>query len=175
MGGFLRPIGFCLAAVFLTGCFSFPRSFHALRYRNQKIFIDEHHYYQVGPLPKEWQKKASQNPGILFRHQKTKATLATEALCGAAFEDLPLEILTGHLLTGLEEVKKIKEESWTLSGRKTLYTQASAGLDGVPVLLNIAVVKKNSCEFDFLSVATASGAEQITNDFLNFVKGFSYQ
>lgn len=173
MGGF-NVITVVLSLFFLTGCVSLPRSFHALRYQDQKVYIDQRHYYQVGPLSGNWQKSSNNNPGIIFKNRKTKGTIATEALCGAAFEDLSLKILTHHLFAGLENIKKIKEEEWPVSQRKGLYTEAEASLDGVPVLLNLFVIKKNRCHFDFLGVAPPQ-EEGITEDFASFVKGFDYQ
>lgn len=164
-----------LVLLFLPSCISLPRSFHALNYRDQKVFIDRHHYYSVGPLSSAWQKTKNQNPGIIFRHSPSGATLATEAICGAAFEDLSLTILTNHLLVGLENVQKTKEEEWSLSGRKALYTQAQASLDGVPVLLNLVVIKKDRCQFDFMGVAPPKWGEAVTKDFIHFVEGFDYR
>ncbi|MBI4124774.1 MAG: hypothetical protein HY466_02445 [Deltaproteobacteria bacterium] len=164
-----------LVFFFLLGhCVNLPRSFHALHYKNQKVYIDKNHYYQVGPLSQAWRKTADKNPGIIFKHAQWKATLATEAICGADFEDLPLKMLTNHLLTGLENFQNTKEEDWLLSGRKALYTATQASLDGVAVWLNIVVAKKNRCQFDFMSVAPPEAAQPVTRDFLQFVKGFKY-
>lgn len=161
--------------VFLSGCITLPRSFHALRYQDQKVYMDQHHYYHVGPLSADWKKQSDKNPGIIFKNRKNRSTIATEALCGGAFEDLSLEVLTRHLFVGLEGVTTLKEEKWSLSGRKGLYTQAEASLDGVPVLLNIFVIKKNQCHFDFLSVAPLAARDEVAADFISFVKGFNYQ
>lgn len=169
-----RFVFFFLTTVFWTSCVSLPRSFHALSYKNQEVTIDRHHSYLVGPLSPSWQRLKNENPGIVFKHQSTGSTLATEALCGAAFEDLSLKVLSGQLLAGLENVQKIKEESWVLSGREALYTELQANLDGVPVLLNLVVLKKNRCQFDFLNVAPLKEARPVTEDFLKFVKGFDY-
>ena len=79
------------------------------------------------------------------------------------------------MLSGLQEVKKIKEEAWTLSERKALYTQAAASLDGVPVLLELVVIKKNQCQFDFMGVTPAGTGKTTTGDLVQFVKGFDYQ
>lgn len=163
-----------LVLLLLPSCISLPRSFHALKYRDQKVYLDPHHYYRVGPLEKGWKQAGNKNLGIIFRHQETKATLATEAICGDAFEDLPLKMLTNHLLAGLEEVRKTNQELWKLSEREALYTQAEASLDGVPVVLNLVVIKKNRCQFDFMGVAPPQGGEVITKDFIQFVKGFDY-
>ncbi len=163
-----------LVALFLSGCLNIPRSFHALRYKDQKIYIDRHHFYRVGPLADDWIKADGKNPGIVFKHRRHSSKIATEALCGGAFEDLSLKMLTNHFLKGLEEVRFVTREEWMLSQRKALYSEVQAGLDGVPVALNIVVTKKDRCEFDFMSIAPLSVAAVVKKDFLEFVKGFDY-
>lgn len=173
----MRRAGLSLMFVagFLAACIHLPRSFHALHYQNQRVYLDKNHYYQVGPLSKEWRKLSRQEPGIVFKHGPTGATLATAAVCGAAFEDLPLAMLTRHLFAGLDQVTKQSEERWVLSGRGALYTEAEARLDGVPVTLQIVVTQKNRCQFDFWLVAPAGTGEGVRQDFLAFVKGFDYR
>lgn len=130
--------------------------------------------YQVGPLPKEWKMEKSQGPSILFEHRKTGSTITTQAFCNELFEDLPLSVLTNHLFVGLENVKRVSKEEWQLSQRDALYTKATADVDGVPVFLNIVIVKKNRCSFDFFNIQPQAERQDLTNDFLQFVKGFSY-
>lgn len=174
MGGLRLKIS-CCCLVFLASCLSLPRSFHALRYKDQKVFIDQNHYYQVGALSQDWKKSREKTPGIVFKHSKYSAKIATEALCGAAFEDVSLPALTKNLLTGLEDVQKLKQEEWSLSQRKALYSKVRASLDGVPVALNIVVIKKDQCQFDFLSTAPLEAEQEIASDFVSFVRGFDYR
>lgn len=162
-----------LISLFFAGCVSLPRSFQALSYRNQTVYLGSHHHYRVGALSDSWQMEADKGPGIIFKH-KSGARLATNAICGAAFEDLSLELLTSHLLMGLESVKKVKEERLSLSGREALHTVADASLDGVPVELNTVVIKKDRCQFDFLAASPLQFSKEISKDFENFVKGFEY-
>jgi len=128
----------------------------------------------VGSLSPNWKVLKDKGPGVLFRNRENRATIATEAICGAAFEDLSLELLTDHLLTGLKDVKKIKTQEWLLSGREALYTLAGAKLDGVLVQLNIVVTKKDQCQFDFLATSLPQFGKAVSEDFENFVKGFDY-
>lgn len=158
-----------------VSCVSLPRSFHALEYRNQKVFLGRHHYYQVGPLSKEWVLKKSKQPGIHFHNIRYGATITTEALCGGAYEDLSLDLLTDHLFAGLTEIQKKGSQVVRLDDRQALYTRVTARLDGAPVHLNIVVLKKEQCQFDFYAVTKPSYGEEITKDFKEFVKGFHYQ
>lgn len=165
-----------LGSIFvLTGCVSLPRSFRALSYKNNIVTMDRHHRFRVGKLSEQWVRLPKKGPGILFQNRLSGATLATEALCGGAYEDLSLKRMTEHLFAGLQNVRRSREEMWHLSGREALYTQAFAALDGAPVNLNMVVIKKNECQFDFLAVSSAAHAEATTRDFEKFVKGFDYE
>ncbi|MDZ4224957.1 MAG: hypothetical protein U1D33_03525, partial [bacterium] len=104
----------------------------------------------------------------------TEATIATEALCGGGFEDVPLRMMTNQLFAGMKETKKTLQQDWTLGGRAALYTEVSAVLDGVSVSLDVVVLKKDSCEFDFYAISLPQHHEETRDDFLRFVKGFEY-
>lgn len=151
-----------------------PRSFHALSYKNQQVTLDRQHRFKVGPLSEAWRLLPKKGPGLIFKHRFTGATLATEASCGGAFEDISLPMLTDHLMAGLKASKKIKEERWRLSSREALYSQWRTSLDGAPVALNIVVIKKTRCTFDFLAISMPQYAASMADDFENFVKGFDY-
>ncbi len=166
----LVPVFFLLFA----GCVSLPRSFHAMNYKNQTVYFDRNHYYKVGALSKDWKQSLQKEPGIVFKNSETEATIATEAICGAGFQDAPLRLLTTNLFSGMADVQRMSEEQWMLSGRAALYTKAMATLDGVPVSLNIVVIKKDNCEFDFYAISIPEYDASVKGEFLGFVKGFDY-
>ncbi|MDO8527957.1 MAG: hypothetical protein Q7T03_09755 [Deltaproteobacteria bacterium] len=145
-----------------------------MAYKNQTVYLDRYHYFKVGPLPDTWKLKMGKNPGIIFVQPKNGSRIATEAMCGGSFEDMPLVLSTAEILIGMKDLRTLKSESWKLNERSALYTKANASLDGVPIQINIVVLKKNECEFDFYSIARPSHADQVTSDFLTFVKGFDY-
>ncbi|MBI5299339.1 MAG: hypothetical protein HY877_03475 [Deltaproteobacteria bacterium] len=146
-----------------------------MTYRKQSIYLSKDRFYRVGPLSAEWKQTTSKNKaGIYFRNKITGASIVTEAICGAAFEDLALNILTEQVLSELQNVKKQKQANWMLSERDALYSIYSAALDGVPVQLNILVIKKNQCQFDFWAVSNPKAGPQTSADFESFVKGFNY-
>lgn len=168
-----RLIGGAVLFGLLAAC-ALPRSYHAVSYKNRQVILDRRYRYGVGPLPADWVYRPTKKPGILFVHKKNRATIFTNALCGGAYEDLSLKMLTGHLFAGLTDVRKVKEKKILLSGREALYTRARAKLDGVETELNIVVLKKNRCQFDFTSVTIVPYAEAVGKDFVSFVKGFQY-
>ena len=160
--------------LFFSACVSLPRSFRAMNYRNQAVYLDRNHYYKVGPLSGDWKQIPEIQPGVVFKNKITEATIATESLCGGSFEDVPLTMLTNQLLAGMKDVKKTVQQDWMLGGREALYTEVMATLDGVPVSLDIVILKKDDCQFDFYAISLPEHHADTRDAFLNFVKGFEY-
>lgn len=165
----------CLLLVFgLSGCVSLPRSFHALSYKNQTVYLDRNHFYKVGPLSDDWKITLGKYPGIVFKNRVNEATVVIEAICGGGFEDLSLGLLTQNLVAGLGAIQKLKKENWQLSGRDALHTLAHVTLDGIAVSLDIVILKKGGCEFDFYAISLPQYEAEVSRDFETFVKGFDY-
>ncbi len=62
-----------------------------------------------------------------------------------------------------------------LGGREALRTVAEGTLDGVDVILDTVVIKKNNCLFDFALVAHPQKHADAVNDFETFFQGFQYR
>lgn len=166
---------FLLLSVFcVSGCLSLPRSFHAMSYKNQTVTLDRNHYFKVGPLSEEWKVSTGQYPGIVFKNSVNEATITTEAVCGGGFEDLSLGLLTQNVLAGLGEPQKLKSEIWQIGDREALHTLTHATVDGVEVALDIVILKKDQCEFDFYAITVPKYAASVFDAFEGFVKGFQY-
>jgi len=159
---------FLIIAATLSSCIKLPQTFQRLSYHEGRIRIDKERFYRVGPLGPRWSLSKSTHPDVRFYHRDLGASIATSALCGTQFEDLPLPKLTQNLLADLAEVSIRRQTTLTLDGREALHTRASAKVDGVPVDLETVVVKKNGCQFDFMSVGKTG------EDFLKFYSGFEY-
>ena len=67
--------------------------------------------------------------------------------------DIPLQALTNHLLIGFTERDIESETLREFNGREALVTRVSAKLDGVPREMELVVLKKNECVYDFSLVA----------------------
>jgi hypothetical protein len=86
--------------------------------------------------------------------------LAMNATC-KDFGDASLEVLTGHMLMGFTDKELKARKTFVLDGRDTLESTYLAKLDGVPIDITVAVLKKDGCVHDFTFVAPAGhGAEQ---------------
>lgn len=78
--------------------------------------------------------------------------LAVNATCDRS-DDAPLEVLTRHVLMGFTEREEVSSAIAPLDGREALRTGWAAKLDGVPVDIELAVLKKNGCVHDFTAIA----------------------
>ena len=58
-------------------------------------------------------------------------------------------------------------------GREALRTEVTAELDGVPIALDLVVLKKDGCLYDLQLAAAPATLSQRQPDFTNFVSAFS--
>ncbi len=142
-------------------------------YRDGTVYMKKG-AYRVGALPAYWQLEKVKYKSILFRDPETQAGIATNAYCGQNFDDAPLVVLTRHLYIGVAEQKVISQKSAMLAGREVLTTVWEGKVDGVPVRLKTAVLKKDNCLFDFYYLASPVYFEKHEADFDLFLAGFSY-
>lgn len=97
--------------------------------------------------------------------------LAINATC-SGHEDPQLEVLTNHLVFGFTERQWLKRERFQLDGREALRSQVKARLDGVPVSLELVVLKKNGCVHDFTYVSPEGREAEHKASFERLVANF---
>ena len=105
-----------------------------------------------------------------FRHADG-GTIAANKVCGDA-DDVPLDVLTNHLLFGVEHKREHARTPLTLAGRAALRTRLDATLDGVAVALDLVVLKKDGCTYDLMLIARPDALARRQPDFDRFVAGF---
>ncbi|RKH03146.1 hypothetical protein D7V97_26910 [Corallococcus sp. CA053C] len=129
--------------------------------------------YRVGPLSNDvWQRTGFEDNDLAFVERgDTGRVLATNSTC-KDHDDPSLPVLTKHLLMGFTERQDLGQRTFTLDGREALRSRYVAKLDGVPVSLELVVVKKDNCVFDFSYVAPVGTAEARMADFDSLVSGF---
>ncbi len=71
--------------------------------------------------------------------------------------DIPLEVLTRHLLIGFTDRDVSEQTRVPMAGREALRTHVVAKLDGVPREMLFYVLKKDGCVYD-LALIAAPGA-----------------
>lgn len=168
--------GFLLLLIISTNasCIFGKSSIVAMSYRNDNVYLSNKQTFKVGSLSSNWKKKRIPVHAIAFHNKDIGATIATDAFCGPSYEDLPLTMLTSHMLAGVTDYKIVKSYEFMLNGRGALRTIAEGNIDGVPLSFDVVVLKKNKCMFDFMCITPSGTHNLVANDFENFYTGFRY-
>jgi hypothetical protein len=128
--------------------------------------------YRVGKLSEGWQIAHKEHSAIGFYHAGIGAVIGADATCRDDAEAAPLSALTNRLLGGYTERKIDAQETVPLAGREALRTRLTAKLDGVPMALDLLVLKRNGCVFDLSYAAPPDRYRAGLPDFERFVGGF---
>ncbi len=152
-----------LALPALTGCrrVSFEDS----------VFTKPDVNYSVGELPGHWHRVYLEDTDLSFSETGTGRALSINSTC-EGHDDPPLPVLTRHLLMGFTERQEQSQRTIVLDGREALRSRYMAKLDGVPVELELVVLKKDGCVFDFTYVAPPGEVEPRLGDFETLLAGF---
>jgi hypothetical protein len=160
--------------VLLLGCFGgVKKTGKVVGYKDGHV-LTKKGFYQVGTLPPTWSKVNLGKALVAFYNGELKSTISTDSFCDQAYNDSSLKMLTKHLFAGLQETQVIEEKPFMLNKREALQTLIKAKLDGVPVMVDIVVIKKNWCLFDFFLVSETGNYARAAEDFEVFYRGFSY-
>ena len=137
----------------------------ALRVREQL------HHVAVRELP-GWRLIRHKGGEIAFFQEHFDAVAQANATCRDDAEAASLEVLMRHLLIGYTDVQVHQNERVPLDGREALHDVVAARLDGVPVMLDLYVLKRNGCIFDLSLAAPPGRYPSVQRDFEGFVAGF---
>lgn len=131
--------------------------------------------YGVGPLAGDWrQGKVGKYKVLVLYSDQHRSTIESDAFCDQSFNDASLQVLTNHLHTGISEKKALSETPLMLDGRAALRNVVQGRVDGVKIVLDSVVIKKDSCMFDFVLISPPAEYPQAVGDFESFFKGFRY-
>jgi hypothetical protein len=172
-----KTLNLCLVLVIawgLAACFGgVRRTGKVVGYKEGRVLTKEG-FYRIGELPAEWQRIKLDKAMVAFYHPQLKSTISTDSFCDQAYNDSSLQNLTRHLLPGLQDTKVMEQQALNLDDRGGLQTILSATLDGVPVMLNLVVIKKDWCLFDFFLVSEKEYFTKASEAFEKFFRGFSF-
>lgn len=117
-------------------------------------------YFTKGPLryrvaepdPAQWQQLKFADNDLAWVNRASGHVLSVNATCDD-HGDPGLDVLTTHLLFGFTDRTLKSRETKRLDGRDALLSNYLAKLDGVPVEIDLAVLKKNNCVHDFIYIS----------------------
>ena len=134
------------------------------------VYTDEHTRYRVGDLPGTWQPVSADGNDLAF-YSRGMGTIAVNSTC-TEYDDVPLSALVNHLLFDTTGRRILVEETVTLVGRGARHVLVNLELDGVPLQLELYVLRKDGCVFDLSHVRARSTDAAARDTFLAFVQRF---
>ena len=156
-------ISFFFATVILSGCALFGGGSESLQRAKG---------YQV-IAPKEWVAKNTESESDQA-FQTPSGNIATITSSCKRNTNVSLEVLTRHLLLGARHIVTEKKELYKTSAGEGLYSSVKATLDGVEFHLELFVLSKNSCIFDFSLVSPKKISVLEKESFVTFFKSLTY-
>jgi hypothetical protein len=158
LAAFLIPV---LGSVLLAAC---GQSLKDGMYRDGDVA------YQLEPVQTGW-KAADFSGNDLAWTSPHGHVIAVNATC-EDHGDPPLKVLTDHLLMGFEDRVVASREELMLDGRGALRSRITARLDGVPVDLELTVMKKDGCIYDFTYTSPQGRFDERVDDYHRLVGSF---
>ena len=155
-----------LSGALAAGCGASRSAFDGTTYRHGAIA------FKVPAVPAGWQRVDVTDAALAFRDEAHDASALVNARCGEKDGDAPLVALTNQLVMGMTERVASLEETLPFDGREARHTRMAAKLDGVARELDIYVLKKDGCVYDFVYVAAPEHAAAGMPPFDAFVRGF---
>lgn len=128
--------------------------------------------YRVGELGPGWRLVHQEGAAVGFYNDAVGAVIEANATCRDDAEAAPLGALTRQLFIGYTDRHIESQKTVPFAEREALHTRATAKLDGVPMALDVWVLKRNGCIFDLSYAAPPALAPRGEDDFRRFVDGF---
>lgn len=160
-----------LVIVLLTSCFGIDQRGGILKYRS-RIVHTGFGRFSVGDLPPSWTGPRIRLKQLVFENDRIGGTIVTDALCGPKYNDSPLLRLAQDLFLPLGNRHLNRERSLTLAGREALRLQGTGTMDGVPIGMDVVVLKKDFCLYDFVYFAPVRSFSEGEKDFEKYFREF---
>ena len=128
--------------------------------------------FRTGPIPSSWERVRMDGPLLAFHDRASNGVVDVYDQCGKDALDTSLVALRTQLLIGFTERAFRDEQRVQLDRREALRTLVDAKLDGVPMTLDVYVMKKDGCVYDLVYVARPGGFQAGVQAFESFVAGF---
>ena len=161
----VKPLGIiiCAFCTLLTSCLGSETS---VQTKNTSYHI------QVPLAP--WGPLSAEPLDADFAYQNTKtgSSFYVRSACNI-YQDASLDQLTISLVRLFDHPKIIDSKPGTLAKRAAKTTTLTGEMDGVPVQVKITILKKNSCNFDFVYVSIPKFFQQDVTAYEKFVNSFN--
>ena len=170
-----RPI-WTLSWWFTLGCLtlmSFTSCRATVGHVMGQQFVSPAYAFEV-PLPgDEWQPVPDEPSVLTIAHTQLAAGITISVTCHQA-RDVPLDILTRHLLFGFKSIEILQQAPQVLNGVPALKTVARARLDGREVQLLGLVARRDGCIYDIVYFASPQDYSPGEPSFERMMAGFRF-
>lgn len=126
--------------------------------------------YRVGSVGPGWERVQVEDNDLSFYNERL-GTISVNSTC-KGYEDVPERALLNQLLFGTRERTYRVDETVTLDGRGALHDVVDLELDGVPLTIEVYLVKKDGCVYDISRVSSRSAFESGREALASLVRGF---
>ena len=131
------------------------------------VFHGQNVAFHVGSIPGDWRRVNVDDSALAFRDGRGSSILVS-GRCDLRVDDVPLVALTNQLIMGTTERELVKEETFPFDKREARHTVMKAKLDGVALVWDVYVMKKNGCVYDEVYVAPPDRFEEGSASFERF-------
>lgn len=128
--------------------------------------------FDVPRLPLPWKSPKSLLKQLVYENDSIQATIVVDALCGAKYDDAPLDRLARELFQRFQKPVIDSERAFTLDGRTARRVEGRGDVDGVPLRMAVVVMKKDFCLYDFSYFAPPETFSRGVRDFEEYLNGF---
>jgi hypothetical protein len=126
--------------------------------------------YRVGSPGPGWARVEVEDNDLAFHHASL-GTISLNSTC-KDYDDVPEEALMNQLLFGTRERVYRVEETVTVDGRGASHVLVDLELDGVPLTLEVYLLKKDGCVYDMTRISSRPAFAPGRRDFEAVVQGF---
>jgi hypothetical protein len=137
-----------------------------------RVYRDKHIAFELPEVPAGWRRVEIEGASVAFRDDAHAASILVNGRCLASDDRTPLVALTNHLLIGATERRYLLQEVEPFDGREALHTTLEAKWDGVPMAMNVFVLSKDGCIYDFVWFGTREGQATGGRTFEAYVRRF---
>lgn len=134
------------------------------------IYEDDLVRYRLGTPQGKWTRIEVDDNDVAYNDPRL-GTVSANSTC-KEYEDVPEQALLAHLLFGTRERVFRTHEVVTLDGRGATHAVVDLELDGVPLTLEVFLVKKDGCVYDLTYIAARDQYEAGRPALLQLVRGF---
>ncbi len=165
LGTAVAGVGF--VCVLLAGCATTGRTLDG-------FYVNEAKAFRVR-LPQDGWLVMESPPGadLAVRDTRSDARMAVSASCPGR-ETGPLPALVQHLLFGLRDVERLRQERIMVDGAVGIDAVIKARWEGTPVQIRSVVIRRKGCLYDLLFVAPPETFRARSADFDAFLEGWQF-